>query len=331
MRFLWPFALVLLLAFPPLIWAYLRVQRQRREQLGQYGRLSWLQPAIQNLGRRRYIPAIFFLTGLLTLVVALARPHAAISLPRVEGTVILAFDVSGSMAADDWAPTRMEVAKTVAKAFVARQPPGVQVGVVAFSDGGLLVQNPTNDQAALNAAIDRLSPQRGTSLGQGIMASLNTLAADSDQPRLRYSTRDTPPNTAAPPSIRTPGTIVLLSDGENNAPPEPLDVALLAAERGVRISTIGVGSPEGAVLQLEGFSVSTQLNEVLLQQVAGLTGGAYYNAQTPEQLSSIYDTIDLQFVIKPEELEVTALFAAAGIIFLLIGGITSLLWLSRMP
>jgi Ca-activated chloride channel family protein len=106
---------------------------------------------------------------------------------------------------------------------------------------------------------------------------------------------------------------------------------MLAAERGVRISTIGVGSPEGAVLQLEGFSVSTQLNEALLQQVAGLTGGAYYNAQTPEQLSSIYDNIDLQFVVKPEELEVTALFAAVGIIFLLIGGITSLLWLSRMP
>ena len=128
---------------------------------------------------RRHIPPALFLAGLTILIVALARPQTVVSLPRVEGTVILAFDVSGSMAADDMKPTRMEAAKAAARDFVQRQPPSVQIGVVAFSDNGFSVQVPTNDQDAILAAINRLTPQRGTSLANGIRASLNAIAVGS--------------------------------------------------------------------------------------------------------------------------------------------------------
>ena len=143
-----------------------------------YGSLGLVQEAAgRQLGARRHIPPALFLAGLTILMVALARPQTVVSLPRVEGTVILAFDVSGSMAAEDLKPTRMEAAKAAARDFVQRQPRSVQIGVVAFSDSGFAVQAPTNDQEAILAAINRLTPQRGTSLGQGILASLNTIAA----------------------------------------------------------------------------------------------------------------------------------------------------------
>ena len=135
---------------------------------------------------------MLFLIGLTILLIALARPQAVLSLPRVEGTVILAFDISGSMAADDLKPTRMEAAKVAARDFVQRQPPTVQIGVVAFSDNGFTVQAPTNNQDTILAAINRLTPQRGTSLGQGILASLKTIAVANAPPQAPslYSTID---------------------------------------------------------------------------------------------------------------------------------------------
>jgi Ca-activated chloride channel family protein len=122
---------------------------------------------------------MFFVLGLTLLLFGLARPEMLVDLPRIEGTVILAFDVSNSMAADDLEPTRIEAAKAAARAFVENQPPTILIGVVAFSNGGLVVQQPTNDQAAVLATIDRLSPQGGTSLGQGIFTSLNAIAGEA--------------------------------------------------------------------------------------------------------------------------------------------------------
>ncbi len=148
-----------------------------------FGRLGGPPAAIARRpwpdGSGGRLPAALLLVGLTVLVVALARPQGAVDLPREEGTVILAFDVSGSMAATDLQPTRMEAAKAAAKAFVQRQPSSVVIGVVAFSDSGIAVQPPTNDQAAVLAAIDRLTPQKGTSLGQGILASLNAIAIEA--------------------------------------------------------------------------------------------------------------------------------------------------------
>src|SRR5262245_12109061 len=165
MSFIWPAMLILLLTIPVCVVLYLRLQRRRQRLIASYGNLGLMQGALgRRLGARRHIPQALFLVGLIFLLIGLARPQAAVSLPRAEGTVILAFDVSGSMAAEDLKPTRMEAAKAVAREFVQRQPHGTQIGVVAFSESGLTVQPPTDEQEAVLATLNRLSPQRGTSL-----------------------------------------------------------------------------------------------------------------------------------------------------------------------
>jgi Ca-activated chloride channel homolog len=325
--------LVLLVLVPLCVVLYVRLQRRRAAAFARYGSLGLVRGAMgRALGRRRHIPAVLFLVSLTILLVALARPQSVVSLPRVEGTVILVFDVSGSMAADDLKPTRMEAAKAVARDLVQRQPRSVQIGVVAFSDNGLAVQVPTNEPEPILAAINRLTPQRGTSLGQGMLVALNTIAADAEQaPRLYSNLAPTPGSAPAPARTDTSAVIVLLTDGENNESPNPLAVAQAAAERGVRIHTVGIGSPAGTTLHANGFTVHTQLDETMLQQIAQLTKGAYFNAANQEDLRTVYENLDLQFVIKPEKTEVTALFAGAGVLILLIGGICSLLWFSRVP
>ncbi|HEY0604807.1 MAG TPA: VWA domain-containing protein [Herpetosiphonaceae bacterium] len=335
MSFIWPIMLLLLLVIPLVVWLYVRLQRRRRLVLERYGSLGFVQGAGgSRLGARRHIPPALFLAGLTILLLSLARPQTVVSLPRVEGTVILTFDVSGSMAATDLQPTRMEAAKAVARDFVQRQPSTVRIGVVAFSDNGLAVQAPTNDQAAILGAINRITPQRGTSLGQGIMASLNTLDADAEDDTRLYSTltpTPTPTPAPVPPGSDTSTAIVLLTDGENTGPPEPLEAAQMAADRGVRVYTVGIGSAEGINLEVEGFTVHTQLDEETLQQIAELTAGTYYNAESQEELRAIYENIELQLVVRPEETEVTALFAGVGLLILLIGGTFSFLWFSRVP
>jgi Ca-activated chloride channel family protein len=342
MSFIWPAMLVLLLSVPLFGLVYVWLGRRRRRFAERYGSLGFVQEAAgRRLGRRRHIPPALFLTGLTVLMIGLARPQAEVSLPRIEGVVMLAFDVSGSMGADDFKPTRLEAAKAVAQDFVERQPSSVQVGVVAFSDSGFAVQRPTSDQATTLAAIHRLTPQRGTSLGQGILASLNAIAKETGQAPLLVNS-DTaaegeatptpmPAPTPMPEGIFTPAVIVLITDGENNISPDPLEAAQTAADRGVRIHTIGVGSPQGTTLHVNGFTVHTQLDEALLKQIAELTNGVYYNAENEEDLRTIYESLDPQWVIKPEKMEVTSIFAGASILMLLVGGAFSLVWFSRVP
>ena len=340
MSFIWPMMLVSLLSVPLFGLLYVWLGRRRRRFAERYGSLGIVQEAAgRRLGRRRHIPPALFLAGLTMLMIGLARPQAEVSLPRIEGIVMLAFDVSGSMAADDFKPTRLEAAKAVAMDFVGRQPSTVQLGVVAFSDSGFAVQRPTNDQATILAAINRLTPQRGTSLGQGILASLNAIAKETGQaPLLANSNTDgdatptpVPTATPLPEGIYTPAVIVLITDGENNISPDPLDAAQTAADRGVRIHAIGVGSPAGTTLHVNGFTVHTQLDEALLQEIAKLTDGVYYNAENEEDLRTIYESLDPQWVIKPEKMEVTSIFAGASILILLLGGAFSLVWFSRVP
>ncbi len=335
MSFIWP-AMLWLLLLPPLgIVLYLRLQRRRRQALARYGSLGFAQQATgRGPGWRRHVPPVLFLLSLTILITALARPQTVVSLPRVEGTVILAFDVSGSMAADDLKPTRMEAAKAAARGFVQNQPPAVRIGVVAFSDSGFSVQTPTNNQAAILAAIDRLSPERGTSLANGIFASLNALDAETRQPPLFLSNltptpRPTP--TPVPPGAYTSAVIVLLTDGENTSAPDPLTAALAAADRGVRIYTVGIGSAEGTILHVNGLTVHTQLDEATLQQISLITGGAYYNAEDEQELLAIYDSLNPQLVLRPEKTEVTSIFTGAALLVLLIGSAFSLLWFGRLP
>jgi Ca-activated chloride channel family protein len=335
MSFIWPVMLVLLMLIPLFVGQYVRIQQRRQRLAASYGGLGLLrQAAGRDPGLRRHIPPALFLLSLTILLVALARPQATVSLPRVEGTVILAFDVSGSMAADDWAPTRMEAAKAAALDFVELQPPSVLIGVVAFSDNGFAVQSPTDDREAVIAAINRLTPQRGTSLGNGILASLNAIVANTE-PAPRLLSNLTPAPTATPTPVPqgtySPAVIVLLSDGENNEAPDPLAAAQAAADRGVRIYTVGIGSAAGAPLHVDGFTVHTRLDEAALQQISLLTGGDYYNAGSQQDLQAIYENLDPQLIVKPEDIEVTSIFAGTGILVLLIGGAFSLQWFNRLP
>jgi Ca-activated chloride channel family protein len=337
MSFIWPLMLFSLVAVPPLVLLYWRLQRRRKQIAANYGTLGIVQEAGKRpLGARRHIPAVLFLLGLTILLVAMARPQAVVSVPRLQGTVILAFDVSGSMAATDLQPSRMEAAKAAARDFVLRQPSTIEIGVVAFSESGFTVQLPTFEQAEVLAAIDRLGPERGTSLARGIDASLYTIFVESriDPEADRYSNL-TPTATATPTpmpeGVYAPAVIVLLTDGENTAPPDPLEAALTAADRGVRVHTVGIGSPEGIVLEVEGFSVLTRLDEPTLQMIADVTDGSYYNAMTEEELRSIYTNLDPELVIEPEPMEITSIFAGSSVLMLLVGGALSLVWFSRFP
>ncbi|MBE7471305.1 MAG: VWA domain-containing protein [Anaerolineales bacterium] len=336
MSFIWPIMLLSLLLIPLFIWLYLRIQQRRRRLTANFGMLGLLQESAgRQLGQRRHIPPALFLAGLTILLLAIARPETIVNLPRIEGTVILGFDVSGSMAADDLKPTRMEAAKAAARQFIEQQPNTIQIGIVAFSDGGFVVQTPTNDPDALLSTINRLTPQRGTSVGQGIFAALKTIFpadAESDPPAADNLTPTPLPSpTPLPAGTYTPAIIVLLTDGENNTDPDPIAAAQAAADRGVRIYPIGVGSTAGTLIQAEGFTIQTQLDEGLLQRIARITGGVYYNAQNEEELQAIYENITPQLVVKPEKMEVTSIFAGLGILVLLIGGTSSLLWFSRVP
>jgi Ca-activated chloride channel family protein len=181
MTFIWPPMLILLLLIPALVVLYMWMQRRRQRLLASYSSTMWITG--QDVGQmnvRRHIPPLFFLIALAILMVALARPEVVVGVPRIEGTVILAFDISGSMAANDLEPTRLEAAKGAARAFVERQPPGVRIGVVAFSDSGLAVQVPTYNQDEVLAAIRRLDPARGTSLGNGMLVSLSVVDAQPE-------------------------------------------------------------------------------------------------------------------------------------------------------
>ena len=229
----------------------------------------------------------------------------------------------------------MDAAKAASQAFVQSQPAGVVIGVVAFSDSGLSVQAPTSDQQTVLAAINRLAPQRGTALGQGIAASLNAIQiAEAGTPADYYSNRSPEPTDTpvpVPPGSHGSAVIVLLTDGENNENPDPLVAAQTAADQGVRIDTIGLGSAGGATLDLNGFKVHTQLDSDLLQQIAQVTDGTYYSAENDQDLGAIYSSLNEQLVVKAEQIEVTSLFAGASVVILLLGGLSSLFWFGRLP
>jgi len=329
MSFIWPGMLVTLLLGPLFVWGYGRLLRKRQQAAAALGPLSLVQNRSgRDLGRLRHIPPLFFLGGLILLFFGLARPEMYIDLPRVAGTVILAFDVSSSMTADDLEPTRIEAAKAAARAFVENQPSTIDVGVVAFSNGGLVVQPPTDDQTAVLAAIDRLSPQGATSLGQGIFSALNAIAGEPIAVDPAILEEGGPPlEIGHYPSA----VVLLLTDGENTASPDPLVIAQVAAEAGVRVYPVGIGSPEGTVVEVEGYNIVTQLDETALQQIANLTNGAYYRAEDEASLREIYEDVDLQLTLRGEKMEVTAIVAGLSLLFFLIGGTLSLFWFGRVP
>ncbi len=237
---------------------------------------------------------------------------------------MLVFDVSASMAADDSEPTRMLAAQTIAQTLVERKPGNVKIGVVAFSDGGLLVQPPTDDQSAIAATIERLVPQSGTSLGRGILDALPFALVDdggADDGEFR----------PVPRGSFAPAVIVLFTDGENTAPPDPLDAAQTAIERGVRVFTVGLGSDTGTTLEIDGFTVFTQLNEAILREIATMTEGEYFRVENADDSRAVYDGLDKRFVVESKKREITSALGGLSMLVLIVSGALSLLWFGRVP
>jgi Ca-activated chloride channel family protein len=251
----------------------------------------------------------------------------SVKTPRREATVVLAMDVSNSMAATDIKPSRFEAAKAAARTFVNHQPSAVRIGVVAFGPGAVPVLQPTTEHANAIAAINRLTLGGGTSIGDGLVTSLGVIAGK--------------PITIDPNALNNDdgkvdigffgsATIVVFSDGENLSQPDPVDVANVASVAGVRVQSIGVGTSAGTVVQIDGFSVATALDRDLLQKVASVTDGTYHEAGDAAGLSAISKSINLHFKVVSEHTEITGLFAAAAVALLLVGAALSILWFGRV-
>jgi Ca-activated chloride channel family protein len=238
--------------------------------------------------------------------------------------VLLVVDVSNSMGATDVEPSRLAAAQDVARHFVDAQPSSIDVGLVAFGAGALVTQQPTNDRAAVLAAIDRLKTGGSTSLGQGLLAALSTIAG-------KPATLPGPDQPAPPPIGYFPSaTIVLVSDGEDTGGPDPAAVAQVASDAGVKVSTIGVGTAAGTSITVDGYQVATALDEGSLHDIADVTGGTYQPAAKAAGVAAITRSIQLRVTSVDEQTEVTALFALAAIGLLVAGGLLMLRWFGRV-
>lgn len=330
MSFIWPAMLLMLLVVPLLIGAYVWLQRRNAGDAGQLDALGFVPTAqSRKLGWRRHVPFAIFMAALTVLLAGFSRPEMVVDLPRIEGTVILAFDNSNSMLADDLEPTRIEAAKAAALAFVAEQPSTVRIGVVSFSNGGVVLQSPTDERRDVEATIERLKPDGGTSLGQGLFTSLGAITG-SPIP-ITEEAIASGDITSLDIGQHSSSVIVLLTDGENTDPFDPLGVAQLAANSGVRIFPIGLGSPDGTVMELDGFSIVTALDSAVLKEIANISAGDYFDAADEADFAAIYDSIDLELTIRGDEIEVTALLAALAAVLFLIGASISMLWFGRVP
>ena len=294
---------------------------------------------------RRHVPPALFLVALALLIVAMARPSATVVLPSQKQTIVLALDASGSMRAKDVLPSRLEAAQAAAKQFVADLPAKAQVAVVTFAATAALVQTPTNDREAIYAAIDRMQLQRATATGSGLIVSLATLFPDAgfdvstavfgrDAPRSgpigdakRDPKKDFKP---VPPGSYNSAVIILLTDGQRTTGPDPIEIAKLAADRGVRVYTVGFGTTTGEVIGFEGWSFRVRLDEETLKTIATMTQGEYFHAGSAADLKKVYETLNSRLSLEKKETEVTALFSAVAAFFTLLPGLLSVLWFNRI-
>jgi len=348
---LWPEMLWLLAALPLLLVAYVVVLRRKKKLALRYASLSMVKEAQSKARRfRRHVPPFLFLIAVALMLVAIARPAAVVTLPSQHETVILAMDVSGSMRAADVQPSRIVAAQTAAKSFIADQPRSTRVGIVTFAATASVVQPPTQNREDLYAAIDRFQLQRGTAVGSGILVALKMIfpdvefdlrannprgdaARDSkrgvslDQPRAAdKAAKDEP----AQPGSYTSAVIILLSDGQTTTGPDPIESARMAADRGVRIYTVGIGTPAGEILGSEGWSMRVRLDEDALKTIANVTRGEYFYAGTANDLKKIYDGMNSRMVLETKEMEVTALFSAVAALLALVAAMLSMFWYNRI-
>jgi Ca-activated chloride channel homolog len=342
MSFLWPTSLFFLVAVPVLLGLYIWSQRRRRKYALRYASLSLVKEALgRGPGIRRHIPPALYLLSVAFMLFALARPITVVKVPSQEGTVILAIDVSMSMRATDIKPDRITAAKEAAKAFVEKQGDSVKIGVVSFASDASIVQAPTLDHDLVLEAIDRLRLQRATAIGRAVLTSLDAIwedeGSEGDQPSAvltqpqNPNAPQTPAKTAVPGAAKASASIILLTDGQNNQFPPPLAIIDQAIARGIRVYTVGVGTPAGAVLSLEGRSIRTALDETTLKQIAEDTDAQYFLATSDADLKKVYENLSTELVLRTQKTEVTALFTLVAAVFSVVAGALSLLWFNRLP
>ena len=344
--FLWPEMLWLLLIVPALVAGYFYLLRRKQQTALKYASLSMVKEAM-GAGQkfRRHIPPLLFLLALIAMLVAVARPAAVITLPSQHQTIILAMDVSGSMRAVDVQPNRITAAQAAAKAFVAEQPSNVRIGVVSFAGTAAVVQVPTHNREDIIGAIDRFQLQRGTAIGSGIIVSLATIFPDAgiDVSSLiygRYASRGTPLDQTGktekkefkpvPPGSYNSAAIILLTDGQRTTGPDSLEAARMAADRGVRVFTVGFGTKSGETIGYEGWSMRVRLDEDTLKAIADLTRGQYFYAGTATDLKKVYESLNSKFLLEKKNIEITALFAGVAAVTALVSALLSLLWFNRI-
>ncbi|HYL90758.1 MAG TPA: VWA domain-containing protein [Burkholderiales bacterium] len=351
MTFLWPEGLWGLLLAPALIALYLLILRERKKSALAYSNFALVKEALgKRAGFRRHVPPLLLLAAFIVMLLALARPASTVTLPSQRETVILAIDVSGSMRADDVKPTRLAAAQAAARAFVEDTPASTQIGVVSFAGSAALVQPPTRNRDAVYAAIEQLQLQNATAMGSGILVSLKALFPDQDfdgTPAQLYAGTGSgsaaaggssrplgaprkPEPKPVPPGSYKSAAVILLTDGQTTTGPDPVEAARIAAKRGVRVFTVGVGTPDGQILTGEGWSIRVRLDEDALKVIADLTRGEYFFAGSAPDLKKIYQGLNSKLVMERQKTEVTALFTAVAASLTLLAAALSLMWFNRI-
>src|SRR4051812_27507324 len=338
MGFLWPVLLVLLLLIPLGAVAYAWYLRRRRPAAVRYSSLSLIRSAMPRTSRlRRHLPFALLLAASAALLMGFSRPYVVTSLPASQATIVLAIDVSGSMCSSDIAPSRLRSAEEAAAQFIRSQGPGTQIGIVAFSGFAQVVQPPTNNQTLLLEALQTLVTGRRTAIGSGLLAAIDAIA--QTDLGVAPTTGDGRPGVepAAPAAgDYAPDIIVLLTDGANNAGVEPLDAATQAANRGLRVYTIGFGTSNPQPLEGQcaqqiigrepgngfgnglGFGTPPQgtfnrgIDEVTLRAVASATGGEYYPAASSGELQQVFANLPTSLITRHEVQDVAFAFLALG-------------------
>jgi Ca-activated chloride channel family protein len=350
MRFLWPDSLWLLLALPALIAAYFYALRRKKAAV-QYASLQLIRDAIGPGQRwRRHAPPLLFLLALLVAIVAVARPSSVFLLPSQQQTIVLAIDVSRSMLATDVEPNRITAAQAAAKSFIEELPKDIRVGIVTFAGTAAVVQTPTDNRDDLLAAIDRFQLQRATATGSGLLVSLALLLPDSgiDLESIVFDSAFSRWGGGAPidrarksekagkkefvpvaPGSYTSGVIVMMSDGRRTTGPDPVQAARMAADRGVRVYTVGFGTREGATVESYGFSFYARLDEDTLKAVAHTTDAEYFYAGTAADLRAVYQKLSSKLAMERKETEVSALFGVVAALIAFVAALLSLLWFHR--
>lgn len=320
MTFTWPIVLLGLAAVPLLLALYAFAELRRRKSQAAFGNPMLLPNVIdREPGKLRHLPLIVLLLGLATMIVGVARPHAIVSVPREEATVILAMDTSRSMKADDIQPTRLQAAREAARAFLAEVPAKFRVGVVSFSTRAAVGVAPTEDRALVEAALDNLTPGEGTAIGDAVALSV------------RLGNREVPTDGVVPPRA-----ILLISDGkQDGGSVQPNDAAAQAKARGIPVYTVLVGTENGVVEEelTGGFRVRIQVppDPETLQALAAATGGEFYTALDDERLRLVYEQLGSRLGEKEEVREVTDYFAGGAALLLMIGGALSAFLFRRVP